>query len=251
MNAITRFLGLASLGFAIGANAGTITFDETGIVHGTIIDTQFQTPFGVTFSVTNNGSGPDLGVAFDSTATGTSDPDLEDEGGWDTGNLASSTILGNLLIIQENNDGTGDGVADDPDDEGSRPAGTITIDFDFLIDSIGFDLIDIEDVTNEAGSVATFLNGGAALKTVNFADFLDLGTFDRDVVYGNNSANRIAPLTAAEMGIGSFDQVVISMGGSGAVDNITWSTVPEPATSALLAGGLLGLGWRRAYRPKR
>jgi hypothetical protein len=249
MNAITRLLGLASLGFAIGANAGTITFDEAGIVHGTIIDTQFQTPFGVTFSVTNTGGGPNLGVAFDSTATGTRDPDLEDA--WSGGNLASNTILGNLLIIQENNNGTDDGVANDPDDEASRPAGTITIDFDFLIDSIGFDLIDIESATLEAGSVATFLNGGAALTTVDFADFLNLGAFDRNAVYGNNSANRIAPLTAAEMGIGSFDQVIISMGGSGAVDNITWSTVPEPATSALLAGGLLGLGWRRAYRPKR
>ena len=252
MNRITSLsvaLGLAVSGVA---QAGLITFDEGGIVHGTIIDNEYA-GIGVVITVDNtssSGDNPDLGVAFDSTMTGTADDDLEDP--WSGGNLPNNTVLGHLLIIQENGgDADNDGILDvAPDDEGQRPAGTITFEFDYLIDSIGFDLIDIEQNNQEPGLVATFMGGGAALTTVDFLDFVSGGTFDRNAVYGNNSANRIAPLTSAELGIGAFDTVVFSFGGSGALDNITWTQVPEPSSLVLLGLGLAGLGWR-GRRPAR
>jgi hypothetical protein len=238
-------MGVALLGFSLTAqstvSADLITFDT--LAHGQVVDSEFFASDGLTISAINVGGGPDLAVAFDSLSTGNSDDDLEGPP-WASGNLAPRTTLGMMLIVQEHGFNDGGFISTEPDDEGSNPAGSIFFDFATPLDSIGFDLIDVEgdgefgdfDGT-EAGFFATFFSGGSALTTVSFGD---LPTRDASVVYGNNSANRITPFTIAELGITPFDRVEINFGGSAAIDNLNFTKVPAPGAALL---GTLGLGF--------
>ncbi len=229
---------LAAMVYAPPAYSDSFGFE--GVTHGTILNTQFS---GVTISAVNLGGGPDLAVAFDTTQISTSDPDLEDP--WAAGNLASTTALGNILIIQENSTGIGDGVADDPDDEGSRPSGQLILAFHSSYSSFGFDLVDVEDTVatpvGERGFLE-FYSGAALVKTVQFMDFSAGGLLDNGAIYGNRSANRITAFS-----VGTFDRVVVNLGGSGGIDNIQ---VPEPTTLLLLSMGLTGLALSRK-RPRK
>jgi hypothetical protein len=258
------FVGLGAfilLG-STGANATIITFDEAGpaLVHGSIVDTQYTgIPWGATISAVNLGSGPNLAVAFDSTANPTRDSDLEDP--WSGGNLAPNPtpLLGNVLIIQENNVGTDDGVADRPDDELAQPAGVITIAFNQTYDTFGLDLLDIENNTEAANYRMEFYNGAVLVDTVVFSDLTDAGDAagyyqtggSGIITWGDNSANRVDAITLSD-----FNSVEIYFGGSGAIDNIEFSDgpgtntneVPEPATMALLGLGLAGFAARSRKR---
>lgn len=179
---------------------------------------------------------PNLAIGFDTGLTGTRDPDLEGPS-WDGGNLTPFELanleLGTVIIIAENSVGIDDGIADFPDDEGNRPAGMLIFDLANPKSAVGFDLIDIEGigVGEEPGHFATFYMEGSVIESIAFADFLDGGVFDQDAEFGNNTVNRIAPIG----GFGLFDRIEITLGGSGAVDNL----VLLPAPGAL---GLVGLG---------
>lgn len=230
-------LSLAAFLYAGSATAApiTLTFDDPGIVHGSIIDSQFAN---VTISAVNTGGGPDLAVAFDSDLTGTRDQDLEFGMGWSSGNIASDERLGNLLIIQENANGClADGICDDPDDEGGRPAGTLIFDFDVAVTSFGFDLVDVEGLGAENGSITFF--DGASSTTIAMSTFL------AGFPLGNNSANRVAPFTVGSLsGISQITRVELNLHGSGGVDNVTFEPVPEPSTAALLGLGIAALAAR-------
>ena len=220
------------------AAALTLDFDDVGegFVHGSKVDASQ----GVTITTLNFNPAtghPNQAVAFDTTRTGpTADPDLQQGSGWAKGNLAPATVLDNILIIQENTTGCTTGVCTDPDDEGRRAAGSFTLDFDpsglgIRFQTFAFDLVDVEGASMENGSVE-FLLGGSQVGLFDFDHFLTLG---QSVDYGNRSANRV------DLGIvGEYDEVVITMGGSGGVDNIL-VLVPEPRSFALLGLGLVGL----------
>jgi hypothetical protein len=233
-------LALAALLVAGSAGAApiTLTFDDVGLVHGSVVNTQYS---GVTISAINTGGGPNLAVAFDSNLSGTRDDDLEFDTGWSTGNLAPDTRLGNLLIIQENPNGCQDGICDAPDDEGSRPAGTLIFDFDVAVTSFGLDLVDVESLSQEDGSIVFF--DGASSVTI------DMSTFLAGLILGNHSANRVDPFQLADLpGLSQITRVELNLNGSGGVDNVTFEPVPEPSTAALLALGVVALGARARSR---
>jgi hypothetical protein len=213
------------------AQALTLGFEE--FVHGEFIDASQ----GVVITTENFHPlpyHPDQAVAFDTLRTPTSDPDLEQRDGWSTGNLAAQNVrLGNIMIIQENNF-CENMICVDPDDEAHNAAGTITLDYSAIgtFETFAFDLVDVEGMNSEDGSVEFLLNG-ASVNYFDFDTFLSLG---QGVVWGNNSANHI------DLGnVGAFDTVVITLGGSGGVDNVMTSEVPEPSTLVLCSLGLAGI----------
>ncbi len=228
---ITRasFAAAICCAFSFQQASADVFLGFESLSHGEIVSGQFQLSDGVTISAINERQpGLDLVIAFDSHLGGTADPDLEDP--WSGGNLPSTTFLGKLLILAENDtDHDGDGLIDSPDDEGGQPAGSITFAFDQLMTSFGFDLIDIENATEpDAGYVALFLDDHLVKKV----GFLDLA----GAIFGNNSANRIPPIFAPL----GFNKATIRLGGSGAIDNVTAQTiqlqqhhVPEPASMAV------------------
>ncbi|MDJ0849616.1 MAG: PEP-CTERM sorting domain-containing protein [Myxococcota bacterium] len=224
------------------ARAGLIDFN--GLVNGEVIDDQFQLDFGVTISAVNNGGGPDFAIAFDSTLDDTRDEDLE---------FDAATGLLNLLIVQENDEGCRvlgpDDPCDLPDDEGSRlsdmPTAEVTFSFADPIRDLGFDLIDIEGDMEEPGSVV-FLSGGDALLSIHFADLPGF-------VFGDRSVNEVGPIDLREFeaqGM-AIDEVRFELGGSGAIDNVLFTPVPEPATAALLGLGLAAFGRARSQARRR
>ncbi len=217
-----------------------LTFDPA--MHGEIITNQYAGSHGITVSANNLNRSFDLAVAFNSLLTGTADPDLEGPP-WSGGNLAPDTVLGNMLILQENNTGIGDGIADNPDDEAGRPAGDLIFDFATAQTQFGFDLIDVEGTMEENGMVSFFLGGGMVGAPIALSDITNIASpfFDPTVTFGDNTANSLGPWDAADFGAINFDRVVIRLGGSGAVDNIA---VPTPGAGAIL-GGLALAGLRR------
>ncbi len=265
-----RILNLATvtsaLLFSVSTHAFLVDFNDPGIVHGTVINSQFG---GLTISANNpNRSGTDYAVAYDTTPglgngkTTNRDSDLTGPS-WGNSNLGdvSNLNLGNLLILQENTStqsaGCSTGVCSFPDDEGIRPAGSLYFDFDTAITSFGFDLIDVEgpnEFGNDSGYAAVFLDeNGNELDRVGFGELIA-----RDgAVFGDNSVNRISEINfVSDLGLSETDMVTrveINFGGSAGIDNIIYTTdtpdppqaVAEPTSLLLLAIGLTGLGLRR------
>lgn len=236
-------LRVMALGAVVAASAGAQaqTIDFNSLLHGEIVTNQFAPLLNI--SAVNPNRSFDIAAAFDTALMGTSDPDLEGPP-WSGGNLAISNTkvhLGVALIIAENDtDADFDGILDDPDDEGSRPAGQLMLDFDQAYTRFGFDVIDIEGVVEESSSLEFYLNGGL-VETIDFTEFTSNASthFDATIQFGNNHANRVSPIEI----VGGFDSVVINVGGSAAFDNIT---IPAPSGVALLGlGGLLTARRRR------
>ncbi len=230
------FLLIPVLLLCLGTTQSTfaVTVDFESLQHGEIVTQQFETSDGLTIEVVNF-TGPDAAIVFDSNRRRTADRDLESP--FVQGNLAPTSSLGNLLIIAENlRDHNNDGLVDSPDDEGSRPAGVISFAFDDALASFGFDLIDVEGPSEfgaDSGFVATFFSDSTELARVGFGSFVDPQSnfFDPTVVFGDNSANRIDPITAETLGINPFNRVDVNFGGSAAIDNIRYEFALEPPQS--------------------
>lgn len=247
---IVSFSLIAALSFfgASVARAGVLDFG--GFAHGQIMTNQLQASQGVTISAVNPNRAFDIAAIFNTQFGGsTPDPDLLGPA-WGGGNLAAAnTVLGNALILSGTSAQSVPGILTNPDDEGNRPAGSLILDFATLQTSIGFDLIDVESITAEDGAIEFWL-GGVMLDSVAFDEFVTAGQFfDPTVSYGDNSANRIQPIGIGDLdamtrgSANGFDRVVFNLGGSGAIDTITF--VPEPATMTLIALGGIALIRRR------
>lgn len=222
------------------ASASVVTF--TGLGNGEILNTQFSAaPDNLTISAINPNRSHDLAAVFDSLLPSVPDPDLNGPP-WAIGNLAPSTVLGNLMILSERDEDAGNpGFVLGPDDEGARPAGQIILDYSVAFTTFQIDVVDIEGNVEEFSSLE-FYSGGALVGTVNFTDFGDNSSafFDATVQFGNNSANRLPIITAADFSVANFDRVIINVGGSSGWDNISASGfIPAPGT---IAFGLCGLG---------
>ncbi|MEZ6242429.1 MAG: hypothetical protein R3B57_05240 [Phycisphaerales bacterium] len=241
-------VAVAAIVFAAGSASAQL-FDFESLSHGEIVNGQFEPVLSLT--AVNFNRPFDLAAAFDTRMMGTSDPDLEGPP-WAAGNLAISPTevdLGIAIIIAENNHGAGDGFLDDPDDEGNRPAGQLMFQFNRIIASFGFDVIDREGDIED--SSLDFYRDGTLVGHVDFAQFTTLASmfYDPTLVFGDNTANRISPVTAADLvqfgyadAADGFDKVVINVGGSGAFDNIL---IPSPGALALGGVGLFSLARRR------
>ncbi|CAN5560316.1 hypothetical protein BH09PLA1_BH09PLA1_00770 [soil metagenome] len=236
------FCVLLLLAASVANARAMVTF--TTQQHGEIITNQFQASEGLTVSANNLARPFDLAIIFDTNRTGTADPDLEGPP-WSAGNLPKNTNFGNVLILAENNTDVVApfGFIDSPDDEGTRPAGDLIFQYNRQLTAFGCDVIDIEGVMDENGKIS-FFRQGVLQAMVNFSQLVTPGTFfDSTLVFGDHSINRIRPITAAQLGITSFDRVVVRLGGSGALDNIV---VPEPSALASLA--MMASTWRRRVR---
>lgn len=243
---MAHMAGLAALAGLIPAAAvGAQIFDFDTLVHGEIITNQFEPALSIT--ALNPNRSFDIAAAFDTAFIGpTNDPDLQGPP-WAGGNLAVSsteTQLGRAIIIAENNIGAGDGILDFPDDEGRRPAGTLTFVFASQIPRFGFDFIDIEGRVEETTRLDFYSGGGVvgSLQLTNLNNPASI-VYDPTIAFGNNHANRVQPVLASRFNVAGFDKVVINVGGSSAWDNLV---VPAPTSAAVL--GLAGLATARRRR---
>lgn len=182
------------------ANAATITFDNYD--HGDVI-TSLDLEGDAVATVTANGnssSSPDQAWIFDTTLSGTRDPDLE--GPFTTDGSTYDIAAGRALIVQEN--GT------TPDDDGR--GGWITFSFTQAINFLGFDFLDDEDVLvtdNNGNSITVGRPAGSA--------------FDRYIT--NSGLLNWENVTELTFDFGHD---------SGAIDNLSYEIAAVPLPSALL-----------------
>lgn len=244
MKTMRRIAFCAGLAAALPASGQVYDFNT--LVHGEIISNQYEPA--LTITGTNPNRAFDIIAGFDTQFLGTTaDPDLQGPP-WSGGNLAVSADavqIGTALIIAQNNRNIdNDNVLDAPNDEGSRPAGTIDLSFADPIPAFGLDIVDIEGKMSDTSSLEFYLNG-ILLGSVEFDEFTTNGSpfYDPSVVFGDHHANRIQPISASSFMASGFDRVVINVGGSSAYD--TFVTIPAPASGLMLVAGAALIARRR------
>lgn len=213
------------------AQGSMVTLDEPslGFEHGEVVTNQIP---GLIISATGGiGQVQIFDTDLDDGPPSASDDDLKSpfEGG-----TLKDQLLGNALIIQENNG--------EPDD---ATKGTITLDYATPIASFAFTFVDIEN-PKKAEVELHGANGGSS--TIGFETFAS----DFGAEWGDNSANSAGPLfLSGEL----IDMVVFNFKTSVAIPSFTApqefsivSPIPEP--NEIIAGtasiGMLSLvAWRR------
>lgn len=213
---------------AHSASAELLDFES--FAAGTIMDNDYGS-LGVTIAVVNVGGGPDLGVVFDTNNPTGGDSDLAGPFAPGPNNTLGDISPGHVLIIQEN-DNCDALSCSTPDDEGSRAAGSIHIEFGGLVNLNSIDFFDIEIEESGPGDdnrIILFDANGLAMN-------LDFFTPDTG---GNNRWDQVL------FSVSGVSALQINMGGSGAIDNISYTVVPVPAALLLFSGALAALGFTR------
>lgn len=216
---------VALLGLSSAASAGVINFEGGPFTNGfDLIANSPNLPIAnssLTFSVSGSGLGSDSAIVFDTTpGVNPADPDMfADFTDIDTQALINP---GNIAVIGSVNS---QGQVDDTNNQGS-----MIFTLSEAVDFVSFRVFDVGD--NPGNLTVQYRDaGGTLLGSENVGG----GTSDNETQLIQFGA------TGAE--IASFE-----FGGSGGIDDITFTTqtppppVPVPATAALLGGGLIGLG---------
>ncbi len=203
------------------AHSAMIDFEDQNMIgDGILNEGDFITGlnlFGATFTIIdqgNTGGVPRELMIFDSNCSGAScsggDADLSTTGSIDAGNI---------LIISEDNDQS------DPDDYAR--GGTFVMTFDNDITSFTGVTVDVGDSDNGPNFFEAFLDG-SPVETMSLALM--------------NGDNNIQSRTFT----GLFDEIRLTIAGSGALASIEFTAVPVPAALPLFITGLVALfGLRR------
>lgn len=235
---ITGLAAILATLFAIPslAWATTITFDDSGFVNGQIVT---GVP-GVAIEANNFVLPCDDAIIFDTEQRHSRFPQLEARKyglpRWSGGNL-EGVQLNNVLVL----DRCIGGRCGANFGHHRQATGTLRFVFDVPITSIGFDMINVTRRSAKVGSV-TFTDINDVSVTITQRVLLAC------LQIGHNTANRIDPLSAEGLGLGPIKSVTFLMGGATALDNITYETVPEPATGLFLGLGLILLSGVRRQR---
>ena len=203
-----------AIGSASAAVVKVETFDGPGLGHGTLLN-----GIGIATVTTDSNGSVDQAVLFDTTKTGTQDPDLE--GPHQRKSDGSIVNLTNVVIISENKNFA------DPDDEAR--GGTVTFDFRKPVDLVSIDFAD----TKPGASVDIFDSTGTKF---TFTLRADLDT--------NRPQNFMETLFFGA-GVSNAVQMVVRLPDSGAFDNLAYSEVPVPAGFVLMLTGAAFLARRK------
>jgi hypothetical protein len=216
--------------------AGLIDFED--YASSTIIDNEYYLSDGITFNGVNIAKNADnLAVLFDTNNYTGGDRDLAAPF-FNNGNLGEISP-GNVLIIHENPNECNESICTNPDDEGNRAAGYFSINF---AEAVTLNSIDFFDIEVEEYGISEF-------NLISFFDSNDNeispNTFYTPDTGGDNQWARL------DFGVSGVSSIKISLYGSGAIDNINYTKVPEPTTLAIFALGIIGLASRRFLLAKK
>lgn len=243
------------------AGAWEITFDESFInLSGQIIDDEYSTPglidpgasdfdpaLTATFSAlgVHDGSNANVSqpaIVFDSNNPTGGDPDLGAPFTPGPNNPSNQNLSpGNILILHEHPQDCNGTSCTDPDDIGARPAGRFIIEFNKAVELQSIDFFDVETPESGPGpdnQILLFdMAGNQILPNTPFYTPDTGGDNKWDVVNFN---------------VVGVKKIEVRMAGSGALDNIRGTNIPnvtqvaEPEMIALFGLSLLGLAmWRR------
>ncbi|WFB35376.1 hypothetical protein P3T73_14540 [Kiritimatiellota bacterium B12222] len=259
------FLLLVSLTSVLFADVSVLRFNDAGFAHGTILTTQYQEAYGITFSATGgmgdaviynteispNGADPDLERVVSS---GTSNDSYHE--GWDGGNLSelggasSDYIVGNALMIQSTQNGskTGD-VYDTPNDySGGGSFKLVFTDTPFDYTATSIVIVDHEG-NDDWGFQFIGLDREGESQTYNLNTS---SIFADDALTDNNYINRLPIVDAfVAAGIVKLTELNITLSGSGALGEILLASTADelvvlvPEQSSLSYFGMvlmLGVG---------
>jgi hypothetical protein len=219
----TIAVGLGVLGLATAANAVNVDFE--GYTPGKTVE--FAGFGNGIFAVSAAGnSGDPSGPTVLNTEASNASSQLKYK--YASGNLKSSRLR-KVLIVP-----TTDGSTS-PDPQG----GELTLTFFNPLKSFGFDVLDV-DIADAPNTFVTFRLNGTDITTIPFSEFKNSNSpFKRPTVqFGNHSANRVAPITASQLG-SDFDEVVFDFPSEMAFDNLAYrvdTTVPEPTAVGMILG---------------
>lgn len=199
---------------AAAAQAAVISFEGAGS-HGTAV-TSITSDDGLISATVSASGGQGEARIFDTTLSGTADPDLEAPFLNDLNNGISGNP-GNVLIIQEA-DRQSDDIADD-----NRSGGTITFSFLDAVTFTGFTILDDATITITSDTGASLSRNVDTDSQFNSFDFGTEFVGVQSLIFDFN-------------------------GESGAIDDLRFldpfvAPVPVPAALPMMLAGLGGLAW--------